>query len=157
MTISLHFKFLIISVQSLNSVSMLVDAINCVLCRLVFRKTFQKKTAFILNHPNAPSIYFNRSYQDICFIGDGISNFLSNVGVLGRALQIIPGVAAVVHEGEEVVIHADQLVVFALDIRHFHVVGGGADILKFLSWKRQLIEHSKMGSVAFTNKVTTNL
>ena len=91
---------------------------------------------YIHNHSYL-HIYFIRSiqdtYQDICFIGDGISNFLSNVGVLSRALQIIPGVAAVVHQGEEVVIHADQLVVFALDIRHFHVVGGWADILEFLA------------------------
>ena len=77
------------------------------------------------------------AYQDISFIGDGVSHFLAYILILGGTFQIISGVAGVVHQGEEVIIHSNQLVVFALDIRHFHVVSRGTDILKFLSCKKE--------------------
>ena len=73
------------------------------------------------------------TYQDISFIGNGIYDFFSNVSVFAGTLQIIPGISGVVHQRQEIVIHSDQLVVFALDVRHFHVVSGGADILELLS------------------------
>merc|ERR1719495_1409647 len=49
------------------------------------------------------------------------------------AFQILPHLASIVHEGQEVVIDSDQLIVFALHIWHLHVVSGGADILQFLA------------------------
>ena len=73
------------------------------------------------------------TYQDISFIGNGISDFFSNVIVFGGTLQIIPGISGVVHQRQKIVIHSDQLVIFALDIRHFHVVGGWTDILQLLA------------------------
>ena len=73
------------------------------------------------------------THQDIKFVIDGISDFFSDIIIISRTLQIISCIAGVVHQGEKIIIHSNQLVIFALDIRHFHIVGGGADILKFLS------------------------
>jgi len=71
------------------------------------------------------------SDQNISFLIDGIPDLLAH-SVL-RALEVIPGVAVVVHEGEEVVVHPDELEVLALHVGHFHVVCGGADVLKLLA------------------------
>jgi hypothetical protein len=71
------------------------------------------------------------SDQNISFLIDGIPDLLAH-SVLG-ALEVIPGVAVVVHEGEEVVVHPDELEVLALHVGHFHVVCGGADVLKLLA------------------------
>jgi len=71
------------------------------------------------------------SDQNISFLLDGGLDFITD-SILG-ALEVIPGVTVVVHEGEEVVIEADQLEVLALHIGDFHVVCGGTDILKLLS------------------------
>ena len=46
-----------------------------------------------------------------------------------------PHISRVIHEGEEVIIDPNQLVVLALHIRHLHVVGGRADVLKLFAWK----------------------
>ena len=71
------------------------------------------------------------THQNISFLIDGIPDLLAH-SVL-RALEVIPGVAVVVHEGEEVVVHPDELEVLALHVGHFHVVCGGADVLKLLA------------------------
>ena len=71
------------------------------------------------------------THQNISFLIDGIPDLLAH-SVLG-ALEVIPGVAVVVHEGEEVVVHPDELEVLALHVGHFHVVCGGADVLKLLA------------------------
>ena len=76
------------------------------------------------------------THQNISFLIDGIPDLLAH-GVLG-ALEVIPGVAVVVHEGEEVVVHPDELEVLALHIGNFHVVCGGTDILKLLACKKTL-------------------
>ena len=72
-----------------------------------------------------------KTHQNINFLLDGILDLITD-SVLG-ALEVIPGVTVVVHEGEEVVVEADQLEVLALHIGHFHVVCGGADVLKLLA------------------------
>jgi len=71
------------------------------------------------------------SDQNISFLLNGGLDFITD-SVLG-ALEVIPGVTVVVHEGEEVVIQPNQLEVLALHIGNFHVVCGGTDILKLLS------------------------
>ena len=76
-------------------------------------------------------VNFLTTHQNISFLLDGGLDFITN-SVL-RALEVIPGVAVVVHEGEEVVVHPDELEVLALHIGHFHVVCGGADVLKLLA------------------------
>merc|ERR1719493_636084 len=78
----------------------------------------------------------------ISFIGNGIPDFFTNSIIFSGTLKIISGITTVVHQGEEIVVHSNKLVVFALDIRHFHVVGGWANILKFLSCEN--IESDKM-------------
>ena len=77
-----------------------------------------------------------RTHQNISFLLDGALDLITD-SVLG-ALEVIPGVAVVVHEGEEVVVEADQLEVLALHIGDFHVVCGGTDILKLLSCKQNI-------------------
>ena len=76
------------------------------------------------------------TYQDISFIRDTGPDLVTNFVV--RALKILPGVTGVVHHGEVVVLHTNELVVLTLHVGHFHVVGRGADVLKFLAWKRWL-------------------
>ena len=78
------------------------------------------------------------SDQNISFLLDGGLDFITN-SVL-RALEVIPGVTVVVHEGEEVIVHPDQLEVLALHIGDFHVVCGGTDILKLLAYKERVDE-----------------
>ena len=46
-----------------------------------------------------------------------------------------PHISRVIHEGEEVIIDPNQLVVLALHIRHLHVVGGRANVLQLFAWK----------------------
>ena len=75
------------------------------------------------------------THQNISFLLNGGLDFITN-GILG-ALEVIPGVAVVVHQGEEVVIQPDQLEVLALHIGNFHVVCGGTDILKLLTYKNE--------------------
>ena len=77
-----------------------------------------------------------KTHQNINFLLDGILDLITD-SVLG-ALEVIPGVTVVVHEGEEVVIQPDQLEVLALHIGNFHVVCGGTDILKLLSCKQNI-------------------
>ena len=77
------------------------------------------------------------TYQDISFVGDGSSDFVSDITSLIGTLEVISGVSVIVHQGKEIVFHTDKLVVFALDIRHFHVVGGWTNILKLLSCERR--------------------
>ena len=76
------------------------------------------------------------THQNISFLLDGALDLITD-SVLG-ALEVIPGVAVVVHEGEEVVVEADQLEVLALHIGDFHVVCGGTDILKLLAYKESI-------------------
>ena len=78
------------------------------------------------------------THQNISFLLDGALDLITD-SVLG-ALEVIPGVTVVVHEGEEVVVEADQLEVLALHIGDFHVVCGGTDILKLLACK-EIIEN----------------
>ena len=73
------------------------------------------------------------THQNISFLLDGALDLITD-SVLG-ALEVIPGVAVVVHEGEEVVVEADQLEILALHIGDFHVVCGGTDILKLLAYR----------------------
>ena len=76
------------------------------------------------------------THQNISFLLNGGLDFITD-SVLG-ALEVIPGVAVVVHEGEEVVIQPNQLEVLALHIGDFHVVCGGTDILKLLAYKESI-------------------
>ena len=78
------------------------------------------------------------THQNINFLLDGVLDFFTD-SVLG-ALEVVPGVAGVVHEGEEVVFEPDQLEVLALHIGDFHVVCGGTDILKLLAYKESIKE-----------------
>ena len=75
-----------------------------------------------------------QTHQNISFLLDGALDLITD-SVLG-ALEVVPGVTVVVHEGEEVVIQPDQLEVLALHIGNFHVVCGGTDILKLLTCKK---------------------
>ena len=81
------------------------------------------------------------THQNISFLLNGGLDFITD-SVLG-ALEVIPGVTVVVHEGEEVVIQPNQLEVLALHIGDFHVVCGGTDILKLLACKES-IEKTKL-------------
>ena len=76
---------------------------------------------------------FNSTYQNVNFICNGFFDLITN-GVFW-ALEVIPGFAGVVHEGEEAVLHPDQHVVLAHHIRHLHVVRGGADVLQLFACK----------------------
>ena len=71
------------------------------------------------------------AYQDVGFVGNGGPDLLANI--VFRALKVLPGVTGVIHHGEVVVIHPDELVILALNVGHFHVMGGWADVFKFLS------------------------
>ena len=73
------------------------------------------------------NLMFSATYQNVNFICNGFSDLITN-GVFG-ALEVVPGVPGVIHEGEEVVLHPNQHVVLAHHIRHLHVVRGGADVL----------------------------
>ena len=75
-----------------------------------------------------------KTHQNISFLLDGALDLITD-SVLG-ALEVVPGVTVVVHEGEEVVVQPDQLEVLALHIGNFHVVCGGTDILKLLTCKK---------------------
>jgi len=83
------------------------------------------------------------SDQDVGFIVNGVTDLITNIIV--RALKVLPGVTAVVHHGEEVVLHADELVVLALHVGHFHVVGGWADVFKFLTGEDVEGDHVDLG------------
>jgi len=48
-------------------------------------------------------------------------------------LEVVPGLAALVHEREEAVVHADELVLLPLHVGHLHVVGGGTQLLQLLA------------------------
>ena len=74
---------------------------------------------------------FNSTYQNVNFICNGFFDLITN-GVFW-ALEVIPGFAGVVHEGEEAVLHPDQHVVLAHHIGHLHVVRGGADVLQLFA------------------------
>ena len=76
---------------------------------------------------------FYSTYQNVNFICNGFFDLITN-GVFW-ALEVIPGFAGVVHEGEEAVLHPDQHVVLAHHIRHLHVVRGGADVLQLFACK----------------------
>jgi len=89
------------------------------------------------------------SDQDVSFIVNGVTDLITNIIV--RALKVLPGVTAVVHHGEEVVLHADELVVLALHVGHFHVVGGWADIFKFLSGEDVEGDHVDLGVAVLTS------
>ena len=71
------------------------------------------------------------TYQNVNFICNGFFDLITN-GVFW-ALEVIPGFAGVVHEGEEAVLHPDQHVVLAHHIGHLHVVRGGADVLQLFA------------------------
>ena len=73
----------------------------------------------------------NDAYQDVCLISNSIPDFSTNI--IFWALQIFTGVTGIVHHGEEIVLHTNELVVLTLDIGHFHVVSRWTDIFKFLS------------------------
>ena len=49
--------------------------------------------------------------------------------------NLLPHISSVIHEGKEVIVDPNQLVVLALHIRHLHVVGGRADVLQLFAWK----------------------
>ena len=74
---------------------------------------------------------FSSTYQNVNFICNGFFDLITN-GVF-RALEVVPRVAGVVHEGEEPVLHPDQHEVLAHHIRHLHVVRGGADVLQLFA------------------------
>ena len=74
---------------------------------------------------------FYSTYQNVNFICNGFFDLITN-GVFW-ALEVIPGFAGVVHEGEEAVLHPDQHVVLAHHIGHLHVVRGGADVLQLFA------------------------
>ena len=71
------------------------------------------------------------TYQNVNFVCYGFSDLITNR--VFWTLEVVPGVPGVVHEGEEVILHPDQLEVLALHVRHLHVVGRGTDILKLLA------------------------
>ena len=71
------------------------------------------------------------TYQDVGFILNGVTDLATNI-IVG-ALEVLPGFTGVVHYGEEVVLHADELVVLALHVGDFHVVGGWGEFFKFLA------------------------
>jgi hypothetical protein len=73
--------------------------------------------------------------QDLLLLADGRPDFVTDF-TLG-ALEIIPGVAAVVHQGKKVVLHADELVVLPLHVGHVHVVCRRANILVLLAYKKK--------------------
>jgi len=79
------------------------------------------------------------SDQDIGFVGDGSSDLLTNV--ILWALKVLPSVTGVVHHGKVVVVHANELVVLALHVGHFHVVGGWADVFKLFASKNIESDH----------------
>jgi len=83
------------------------------------------------------------SDQDIGFVGDGSSDLLTNV--ILWALKVLPSVTGVVHHGKVVVVHANELVVLALHVGHFHVVGGWADVFKFLTGEDVEGDHVDLG------------
>jgi len=83
------------------------------------------------------------SDQDIGFVGDGSSDLLTNV--ILWALKVLPSVTGVVHHGKVVVVHANELVVLALHVGHFHVVGGWADVFKFLAGEDVEGDHVDLG------------
>ena len=83
-----------------------------------------------------------KTHQNINFLLDGILDLITD-SVLG-ALEVIPGVTVVVHEGEEVVVHPDELEVLALHVGHFHIVCGGADVLQLLPWKTNFSTNSRI-------------
>jgi len=89
------------------------------------------------------------SDQDVGFILNGGTDLATNI-IVG-ALKILPGVTGVVHHGEEVVLHADELVVLTLHVGHFHVVGGWADIFKFLASEDVEGDHVDLGVAVLTS------
>ena len=66
------------------------------------------------------------TYQDVPLISNSAPNFIPNI-VVG-ALEIIPCFTGIVHEGKEIIVKANQLVVLPLDVGYFHVVSGRANI-----------------------------
>jgi len=87
------------------------------------------------------------SHQNILLLVDSRLNLFTDI-VFG-ALKVVPGLAVVIHEGEETIVHADQLVVFALHVGHLHVVGGGADVLKLFAGEDVESHHVNLGVTVF--------
>ena len=77
---------------------------------------------------------------------DGVLDLLAHVGV--GALKVLPGLAGVVHQGEEVVLQPDQLEVLAGDVGHLHVVSGGGELLKLLAGEDVQGHHVNLGAGA---------
>jgi len=93
-------------------------------------------------HNFAPINVF-QTHQNIHILLDGVPDLVAD-GVLG-ALQVVPGLAGVVHQGEELVVEPDQLEVLALHVGHLHVVGGGADVLQLLAGEDVEGHHVDLG------------
>lgn len=89
------------------------------------------------------------SDQDVSVGGDRGPDLISYIVIFGRTLEIIPGLTGVVHEGEEVVFHTDELVILALNVGNLHVVGGWADIFKFLAGENVEGDHVNLSVPVF--------
>lgn len=70
-------------------------------------------------------------------------NFFSDIALWN--LQVISGVAGVIHQGQEAVVNVEQLEVPTFDVRHLHVVGGWANIFELLSCEDVQSHHVDFG------------
>ena len=78
------------------------------------------------------------THQNFNFIFYGGLDLLANSII--RALEVIPGVSAIVHKIEEAILHSNQLVILAIDFGYIYVGSGGTDVLKLISCKWNLIK-----------------
>jgi len=81
--------------------------------------------------------------SDIPFSVVGSLNF--GAEGISRQLQVFPRLSSLVHEGQESVFNADQLVVCTLHVGHFHVVGRRADILELFTGEQIDGDHVDLG------------
>jgi len=91
--------------------------------------------------------FFTTSSQDgaqeilsvTVFPGDFFSDFSL------RNLQVVTGVASIVHQRQEAVLNIKQLEVPTLDVWHFHVVCGWTDVFEFLAGENVEGDHVDFG------------
>ena len=105
-----------------------------------WKKTFDENdNDIVCDHDNCDNYGSTvHTYQNVNFVCYGFSDLITNR--VFWTLEVVPGVPGVVHEGEEVILHPDQLEVLALHVRHLHVVGRGTDILKLLACNASQIQ-----------------
>jgi len=81
--------------------------------------------------------------HDVLAVGDGGLDLLSDVAI--RDLQVVTGVAGVVHQGQVAIIDVQELVVPPGDVGHVHVMCGRADILVFAVGEDVECDHVHLG------------